>query len=374
VAKTNNKLKQKKKYSLLRSILALINVVFAIIFTFSLLASHTSAVYFSIFAISGLFYPLLLFINLVFVFLWLFIKKRYAIISLSVILLGFGNLMHNFNFSVFNNSVEEKNTTKVLSYNVKQFNTLNNFTQSVVKNDILNFVRDQKADIICFQEFQSHNKNIYEPLKKIRDTLNHKTYYYESYYNPRFNYLTGLVIFSNYKAVNKGRLKFEGSRTFGIFTDLLINADTIRVYNIHLASISLDPSDIQFVVNPELNSNEEFADKSLVIYNKLAQAFVLRQKQVDVLVEEIKNCKHKIILSGDFNDTPSSLVYDEISELLNDSFTEKGFGLGVTYAGRIPLLRIDYIFSSNGFEVLDFKTHNILRSDHFPVSAVLSRN
>lgn len=350
--------------------MAFINIIFAFLLVFSLFASHTSAIHFSIFAVSGLFYPLFLFINLAFIFLWIFVKKKYVIISLSVILLGFGNLMHNFNFSS-SSDVNKDNTLKVLSYNVQQFKASDNFTQLIIKNDILNFVRDENADIICFQEFQSHNRNIYEPLKQIRDTLNTGTYYYESYYNPRYNYLTGLVIFSKHKAIDKGRLKFEGSRTFGIFTDLIINSDTLRLYNIHLASISLNPSDIEFVVNPEINNNSEFKNRIREIYNKLAQAFILRQKQVDILTEELENSPYKIILAGDFNDTPSSLVYDEISTLLNDSFTDKGFGLGITYAGKIPLLRIDYIFSSQDFEVLDFNTHNILRSDHYPVSAVL---
>lgn len=293
------------------------------------------------------------------------------LISLSVIILGFGNLMHNFNLSFNSSSTDNTNTIKVLSYNVRQFRASDKFTKLIVKNDILNFVRDQEADIICLQEFQSHSKDIYEPLKQTRDTLNTGTYYYESYYNPRFNYLTGLVIFSKSKAVNKGKLKFDGSRTFGIFTDLVVNNDTVRVYNIHFASISLNPSDIEFVVNPEMKNNEDFKNRSIKIYEKLAEAFVLRQKQVDHLTSELKKSPYEIILTGDFNDTPSSLVYNKISKILNDSFTEKGLGLGITYAGRIPLLRIDYIFSSAEFETVDFNTHNILRSDHYPVTTVL---
>lgn len=364
-------MKSKNKYSIIKSLLALVNFCFAILLLFSLLAAHTTADIFSIFAISGLFYPVLLFINLAFIFVWTFIKKRYALISLSVILLGFGNLLNNFNFASSDFENKDAKTIKVLSYNVQQFKSSDKFTKLIITNDILNFVRKQEADIICMQEFQSYSKNIYEPLKQLRDTLNTGTYYFESYYNPRYNYLSGLVIFSKLKAVNKGKLKFDGSRTFGIFTDLVKGNDTIRAYNIHLASISLNPSDIEFVVNPEMENKEDFKNKSLEIYNKLAQAFVLRQKQVNYLTEELKNSPHKIILSGDFNDTPSSFVYSSISELLVDSFTEKGFGLGITYAGKLPFLRIDYIFGSNNFEVLGFKKHSILRSDHYPVSVVL---
>lgn len=362
---------EKKKYSIIRSIIALINIAFAILLAFSLFASTTVATDYPLFAIAGLYYPVLLIINMAFIVLWLLVYRKYLLISLVVILFGFSNLNNTFNF--FSASTAETNDSsafKVLSYNVRQFQASDNLTKLIIQNDILNFLTEQNADIICLQEFQSHNKNIYEPLKQIRDTLNTGTYYYESYYNPRYNYLTGLVTFSTLKAVDKGKLKFDGSRTFAIYTDLLMGKDTVRVYNIHLASISLNPNDIDFVIKPDMEDNEKFKTRAGHIYEKLTKAFILRQNQVAVIKQEIKNSPYKILLAGDFNDTPSSYVYNQVSSLLNDSFTKKGSGMGITYAGKIPLLRIDYIFASENFKILEFTKHNILRSDHYPVSAV----
>jgi len=364
-------LAKKKKYSIIRRIIALVNIAFAILLAFSLFASTTLASDYPLFAITGLYYPVILIINLAFVLFWIFIHRKYILISLVVILLGISNLNNTFNFSFASTAkLNDSSTFKVLSYNVRQFQARDNLTKLIIQNDILNFLTEQNAEIICLQEFQSHNKNIYEPLKQIRDTLNTGTYYYESYYNPRYNYLTGLVTFSTLKAVDKGKLKFDGSRTFAIYTDLLLDNDTIRVYNIHLASISLNPNDIDFVIKPDMENNEEFKTKAGKIYEKLTKAFVLRQKQVTVLKQEIEKSPYKILLAGDFNDTPSSNVYSQISSLLTDSFTEKGSGMGITYAGKIPFLRIDYIFASENFKALEFTKHNILRSDHYPVSAV----
>lgn len=362
---------EKKKYSIIRSLIALINIVFAILLAFSLFASTTLASNYPLFAITGLYYPVLLIINIIFIVFWIFVHKKYILISLIVILFGISNLNDTFNFSSASKAkVNDSSAFKVLSYNVRQFQASDNLTKLIIQNDILNFLTEQNADIICLQEFQSHNKNIYEPLKQIRDTLNTGTYYYESYYNPRYNYLTGLVTFSTLKAIDKGKLKFDGSRTFGIYTDLLMGGDTIRVFNIHLASISLNPNDIDFVIKPDMENNIEFKTKTGRIYEKLTKAFILRQKQVAVLEQEIENSPYKVLLAGDFNDTPSSYVYKQVSKLLNDSFTEKGSGMGITYAGKIPLLRIDYIFASENFKILEFTKHNILRSDHYPVSAV----
>lgn len=362
---------KKRKYIIIRSIIASINIAFAVLLAFSLFASTTLASNYPLFAISGLYYPVLLIINLGFIAFWLLVYRKFMLISLLVIIFGFSNLNNTFNFSSASKAKpNDSSIFKVLSYNVRQFQANDNLTKLIIQNDILNFLTEQHAEIICLQEFQSHNKNIYEPLKQIRDTLNTGTYYYESYYNPRYNYLTGLVTFSTLKAVAKGKLKFDGSRTFAIYTDLLMGDDTVRVYNIHLASISLNPNDIDFVIKPDMENNEEFKTKAGKIYEKLTKAFILRQKQVEVLKQEIEKSPHKILLAGDFNDTPSSYVYNQISKLLTDSFTEKGSGMGITYAGKIPFLRIDYIFASENFKALEFTKHNILRSDHYPVSAV----
>ncbi|PLX12942.1 MAG: hypothetical protein C0598_04860 [Marinilabiliales bacterium] len=351
--------------------IAFVNIGFALLLGLSLFASYIPATNFPIFAIAGLYYPVLLIINLAFILFWIFVKRKYILISLVIILLGFTNLNNTFKLSAASKvSNIDSSTFKVLSYNVRQFQASDKFTRLIVQNDILNFLSEQKAEIICLQEFQSHNKHIYEPLKQIRDTINSGSYYYESYYNPRYNYLTGIVTFSKLEAVGKGKLKFEGSRTFGIYTDFVLGDDTIRVFNMHLASISLQPNDIDFVIKPEAKDNEQFKSKVGHIYNKLTEAFILRQKQVELLKEEILKCPYDIILAGDFNDTPSSYVYNEISNLLNDSFSDKGSGMGITYAGKIPLLRIDYIFGSNNFTTVNFKKHNILRSDHYPVSAI----
>ena len=81
----------------------------------------------------------------------------------------------------------------------------------------------------------------------------------------------------------------------------------------------------------------------------------------------MNNSPYKVIVCGDFNDTPQSYTYNLLSENLNDSFKTKGVGFGTTYAGSIPALRIDYILTHEKIKV---QSHKILKenySDHFPV-------
>ena len=243
----------------------------------------------------------------------------------------------------------------------------------VLKNNIVNFLKEEQANIICLQEYHSMDRNVYMPLIDLSSNLLHNSYYYESYFNPRFDQLSGLVIFSKFKAANKGKLKFPGSRTFGIYTDLIIDNDTIRVFNIHLASIRLQKSDIGFVLNPDFNDQKGFTKRSTSIYTKLTDAFVLRELQMKNVISEINRCPYPIILCGDFNDTPSSYVYTSLNKHLTDTFIMKGNKLSRTYAGNIPYLRIDYIFTSKHFKVNYFERVKKNYSDHFPLISIISR-
>jgi endonuclease/exonuclease/phosphatase family metal-dependent hydrolase len=125
------------------------------------------------------------------------------------------------------------------------------------------------------------------------------------------------------------------------------------------------------VVNPG-QDKEDFSLHALKIYSKLSDAFELREHQMDYLVHEMARCPYPIILAGDFNDTPSSYVYTEITSKLDDTFVEKGNGFSITYAGRLPFLRIDYVMKSERFKTENYKRHKVDFSDHYPVSAVLT--
>ena len=72
------------------------------------------------------------------------------------------------------------------------------------------------------------------------------------------------------------------------------------------------------------------------------------------------------------NDTPSSYAYGQLSDNLKDAFIERGLGFGSTYAGSLPLLRIDYIFASPKAHIERFEVLPYQISDHYPIYARLS--
>jgi len=355
-----------------KSIFLSLNFVFVASLVLALLASKVSPSTSPVFSVFGLLYPLLFIANTFFVFSWALLRSKWLLLSLLVILAGAGNLRQNIQLSLSGNEPVPAESIRLFSYNVERFGlSVSEEEFRKTRKAVMQFIKQEVPGIVCLQEFHAKGKTLYEPLQETKTELNAASYYYESYFNPRYQQLTGLVIFSKYEAVNKGKLKFEGSRTFGIFTDLIVQGDTVRVYNIHLASIQLMPTDLDFVVNP--GQDKEARLHALMIYAKLSDAFRLREQQMSFLVDEIQSSPYPIVLAGDFNDTPSSFVYNKITGLLEDSFIEKGNGIGPTYAGELPLLRIDFILKDKIFKTLEYKRHKLHFSDHFPVSAILSR-
>ena len=359
---------------MLKSTLFSVNIVSGIVLIFSILAGIIGPSQSPWIQLFGLIYPIIFLINVVFLIYWIVIKSKLVFLSLIVILIGFNNIFDNFQISLFNASDKQADQIKVTTYNVQNFRERSGkASDPATKSEIVDFLMKQNADIVCLQEYHSTSNRLYEPLKEIRDTLAAASYYYESYFNPKYNQLTGLVTFSKYNAVDKGKLKFAGSRTFGIFTDVIINTDTVRIFNIHLASIKLAPGDIDFVVNPDNEKSEDIKSHSSEIYHKLLQAYKLREKQLNYLLKIIKSTEYDIILCGDFNDTPSSWVYGQLKDYLSDAFVKKGTGIGRTYAGPLPFLRIDYILTSESFSTCGFKRHNLKKSDHYPISAIIEQ-
>ncbi|MBB3236614.1 endonuclease/exonuclease/phosphatase family metal-dependent hydrolase [Phyllobacterium endophyticum] len=81
------------------------------------------------------------------------------------------------------------------------------------------------------------------------------------------------------------------------------------------------------------------------------------------------------ILLGDFNLVPSSLVYKQITRELVDVWSGSSSRPGKTFPSRLPLLRIDHIFTDRAVRVIDV---GVIRtraaraaSDHLPLFAHL---
>ena len=161
-----------------------------------------------------------------------------------------------------------------------------------------------------------------------------------------------------------------------IFTDIVLNKDTIRIYNVHLESFRFGNDDYSFYshLTEPTSENLKIKEGSLKIFGKLKKAFVLRAEQVEILKKEVSGSPYPVILCGDFNDTPSSYTYHRMNDGLTDAFRTAGHGIfGNTFAGNFPSFRIDYVMFDDKFAAFNYRKYNTDLSDHYPVSVYLKK-
>ena len=183
------------------------------------------------------------------------------------------------------------------------------------------------------------------------------------------NGMYGIVTFSKYPIVNKGEIIHPGSSSLSIFTDVLIDKDTFRIYNNYLQSFRLRRMERSFIEEITASDDKETMAEVKSVSVSLKKGFVKRALQAQVVKYYINRSPYPVIVVGDFNDTPVSFAYRKIRKGLNDSFVNSGYGAGFTYKGNYPPNRIDYILYDNALINSYFEIVRVRYSDHYPIIA-----
>ena len=100
---------------------------------------------------------------------------------------------------------------------------------------------------------------------------------------------------------------------------------------------------------------------------------LLRASQADTIARVVGESPYRVVLCGDFNDTPVSYVYRRMRGNRQDAFSEAGRGFSYTFNGFRNVLRIDYVMLDPTFEVVDYRTPELDYSDHLPVVVTFKR-
>ncbi|HLN53516.1 MAG TPA: endonuclease/exonuclease/phosphatase family protein [Lentimicrobium sp.] len=345
-----------------------------------LLASGFAAAYIPpdrnwMFGFAGLIFPYAVIANLIFVFIWMFLWRKLFLISLIALLICWTRLTNYVQVSG-NNDKKNENILQVISYNVQIFDLYNWKKDRISEkgHSIIQFIRDRKPDFLCLQEYHGGKKgkvDIVDSLKK-ETGLKYEQIAYVKKDGRRQAY--GIATFSKWPVINRKVIDFEGNPVnFCIYSDIVVNEDTLRLFNVHLESIRLSKEDYLYVTDlPKATDNQElFAENSRKILRKFKRAFIARAPQARKVAELIEKSPYPVILCGDFNDTPSSYTYHHLTKHLKDSYKESGSGIGMTYAGALPSFRIDYILHDETIRSVHYKTVRNDLSDHYPISTGL---
>jgi len=331
-----------KKLSLIDKLLVVVNSIVAAISLVAFLSYFISPNTIPLVSFIGLSIPFLLILNILFIIYWVIRLKKQFLISTIVLLIGIQYVTKLYSFS--EQKVLLTGDIKIMSYNVRMFNLYNWIEKEGVDQSIFDFINSQKPDILCIQEFNPKAKLGFNyPYKFIK----------RSEKNGQF----GHAIFSKYKIINSESLNFSNSGNNTIFTDIVKNKDTFRVYNVHLESLKINPKNENF--------NQEISEKLRI---RLENSFKKQANQSELIIQHQKQSNFKSIICGDFNNTAFSFVYKKLKRNKNDAFEVAGQGFGKTYDFPFPL-RIDFILTDKNITVNNFKTFNVNYSDHYPIMA-----
>ena len=346
----------------LTSLLFFVNILVVISIIISYISVFIPPDKFWIPAVFGLAFPFLAIANLGFVIFWLFIKPKFFLLSLITFLAGFG--FYTRYFQIFGKHTKT-NGIKIVTYNVRFFSGDGDINQRENAQQIVDFLNEQDADIICLQETRLRQNNIFNLPNTVKNLKSIEHYQYA-----RSSTTYGSVTMTRFPIINMGEIRFGNSSNISIYTDILIDADTVRVFNVHLQSYMIDPDKYSIIESPGFDEEQNIKEMR-EMSSKYKKAVQLRAGQAREIKKYIDESSYPVIVCGDFNDPPISYSYQKIRGNFKDAFVSSGHGFGRTYVGKLPSYRIDNILYSERFKSFNFQTLNFRMSDHLPVSCTL---
>lgn len=363
-----------KNLNLFHKFILFLNTLAIVALLLSYCSIFVSSRSFWLISLLGIGYIWILLINILFVFYWLMFKWRIALLAMLPIVLGFTFIKRTFSTDLEHIGVGNiENSISIMSYNVETFKLYSWGDNKAKRDSLIDFLGSQKVDIYCFQEFFYTPGKYFTTTEKLKKFEQFKYHYFEPGVVTSKNHQFGVAVFSRFPIVSKGAIRFSEEASLAnlcVYADIQLKNEIIRVYSVHFESNHLNIEDLEKIKKGDDHSWQ--ITKNWL--KQLRRGYDNRREQVLKVVEHIKSSPYPVVLCGDFNDVPLSYTYQNIQNVLEDSFVEAGFGLGTTYNGNLPGLRIDYIFKDPRFTAYNFEELEVDFTDHFPVKCVLQLN
>ncbi len=240
------------------------------------------------------------------------------------------------------------------------------------KNEVLQYLIQQDADVICLQEVDVYKSKEFLTLPEVKQFLGAKypySYLDFSVYDSRHQF--GTMIWSRFPLINKHSILYETRGNLSNRCDILVDGDTIRLIGNHLESYNFTQEELAFM--DSIHNYQVFRSTAKRMEEKWERATPLRNKQARIVRTEIDQSPYPVIVVGDFNSIPLSYAYRHICKGMKDAWVETSWGKwGATCEKRGIGMRIDYIISSPDLIPLQCSVIKTSGSDHWPVVASLA--
>jgi len=325
---------------------------------FCCLSTWLSPEHYPLLSLVGLVFPIILLINILFLFFWLIFKVRYLWVPIFGMLVV-GSYIYDY-FPLNWKSDHPSDALKIISFNV------GTMKEDEAKEQLVRYVKEMDADIFCFQEIHDGWLSR-KDVKALMDSIG-----YTSVRNGGECIMTKLPLVGDTIHVNYPTRKGNGS--LGCWVEYM--GEKILIINNHLESNALSDEDkTEYKEMMKDPHKEKMKTGGRHLAGKLGDAAVYRAPQVDALVALVKTYgERNIILCGDFNDTPISYTYQELGRVMKSAYRNSGNGIGVSYNQKGFPVRIDHIFMTEDWESYQTRIGNQIDvSDHYPIVTYLHK-
>ncbi len=309
-------------------------------------------------------------------FLVLLIDRKKIIWLLPITLIGYRNISSCFGWHL-NKSIEQtkqQGSMRLLSWNVSEFIDSRKAVDSptAIRRQILAFIQSSNADVLCLQDFSSSEQPMYfSNVKHIADSLHYAHMYFSVddkriFKGSKEGY--GVVIFSRMPFIDTGRVLYNWmpSPESLIWATVQVNGRPIRFYTTHLRSMRLKLDNPDIANNPFITEESGFSTNTTIL-GKLRNYDIIHARQAIFIKETLNKSPYPLVFCADLNAVPSSYVYHHIASGLQDAFLRNRFGLGGTFDGIAPSIRIDVVLTSPSLKPIQYFSPPLHLSDHFPI-------
>lgn len=327
-------------------------------------SDHINPVAHPLLANLGLLFPVFLVLDILFLVMWLCVKKTYALIPFAGLVVGFVPVRVYTPLNVRADAPE--GSIKVMSYNVFNFST---WSDTSKPSEILEYIRQEDPDILCLEEAGGGAER--QPI--IDSTLSVRLAYRDTVNSG------SIAIYSRFPIVGKERIHYfskNNNSSAAFFLKTGRNDTTIVVANhFEITGISLEQrSQFKAMLKGKLQKDSVEVE-SRALWRCLAESAAVRAPQADAVAQFVARHRGKsIILMGDFNDSPISYVRRRIAEELTDCYVASANGPGISYHYNGFYVRIDNIMCSSQWMPYNCRVDNSIKaSDHYPILCWLKR-
>lgn len=366
-----------RKASFIKKTLGVLCIGLSVPYIIAIATPYINPVHFWPLTFLALAYPLVLAAMLLACGLSIPIFKKYSVFFWIVLCLGYKNILAIWGFHPNNKFTMEKpaGSVRILSWNVNEFlnAAIKNDTPGNPRRQMLSFIRQSNADVLCFQDFATDSGRYFRStLPYIRDSLH---YPYTSFVN-NFSFgiegygiqRNGIIVFSRLPIIDSAVISLPNAEHFKEefqWVTLQYGQQNFKIINAHLRSMNLHG-------NQALPMESQFYKPDTTLFLQKSTFYKLRYfdkvhvNQAKTIRSVMDTTDQPFVFCGDLNSVPSSYVYHYLSKGLQDAFLKTGWGLGGTYDSISPTLRIDVMLMRKPIQILQHKTFPLHLSDHYP--------